>query len=177
MKNAIISILIVIIFFIANDYINKPKTIVLKQDNIDSLVNVQLIKKDSLYSLKLTEKDKQISKLKYEKLNIEKRYNKKLQEYKKDTFILDIRDTVIIECENLVNYQDSIIANQDSSMAIRDSVIFADSLIIEFKNKKIENLQINQSILEKKAKRTWFEKNSKWVALGVGLISGIIIAK
>jgi hypothetical protein len=175
MKNAVIAILIVIIFLIANDYINNPKTIILKKDNIDSLVNVQLIKKDSLYTLEISEKDKEIKRLKSEKLKIEKNYKKSLDEYKKDTFVLDIRDTVIFECSKLVEYQDSIILNQDSSIKTRDSIIVVDSLIILLKNKKIENLQINQSILENKTKRTWFEKNGKWVGLGLGFFIGVLI--
>lgn len=102
-----------------------------------------------------------------------------LQDYRKFRSIILQSDTLRVECDSIIQYQnkqlsikDSLLINSTSKLALKDSIIIQ-------KNKTITNIGTEYKELEKdlnKEKSSILSNFKFWLGLAGGLVFGVLIA-
>jgi hypothetical protein len=114
---------------------------------------------------------------------------KKTSQAKQDFNIA--REGASPECDAIIQLADAVISaqlNQIDSLetqaedyskltSLQDKIIDLKNIQIEEAEFQMQNAIVNIRVLEKSNKRTWWEKNSKWITLGAGIGIGILIVK
>ncbi|MDR3706630.1 MAG: hypothetical protein P4L28_12085 [Paludibacteraceae bacterium] len=148
-------------------------TSVARQQAIDSIVSAAV--KDSVDKLnnQMKKRDEQIRAQANRILDLKKNYTQAVSNYDADTVHTPACDSVVITSRKVITAQqqqiDTLLKQTKDS---RQESATLTNLLAE-KNKTLYNAYTNIATLEKQAKRTWWERNSKYFAFGAGLLVGV----
>jgi len=148
-------------------------TNVARQQAIDSLISAAV--KDTVDQLnnQMKKRDEQIRNQANRILDLKKNYTQAVSNYDADTVHTPACDSVVTTSRKVIAAQQQQIDSlQKQNKDSRQESASLTNLLAE-KNKTLYNAYTNIATLEKQAKRTWWERNSKYFAFGAGLLVGV----
>lgn len=160
-------------------------------DLIDSIVSEAVNDTVSILEAKIHARDLMINKraeiIKNKDAKITKLisdYNSALQDYRNDTTHTVAGDslasiskkTVAEQKEQNDSLKNQVADIQKQADDYKQQASSLEYLVIQ-KDKTISANNQNMDILQKAAKRTWLERNDKWISLGLGFLLGFGIAR
>jgi len=148
-------------------------TAVVKQQAIDSLISAAV--KDTVNQLntQMKKREEQLNAQINRVLALKENYSQTVSNYNADSVHTSICDSVVTISQRLIiaqQQQVDTLLKQNKDSKQKSSVL--TNLIVE-KEKTIDNAYLNISALEKQVKRTWWERNQKYISFGLGILVGI----
>jgi len=145
---------------------------------LDSLQKIKYEKEISILDSVLSIKKSIVSELSNKNQRLQKKLNVKIIEYKTDTvYRTPICDTIVATCEELIESKDVLISYQDSIIDTTEKKFNIANLQIEKTTELLNRSNESLRVANLAAKRTWFEKNSKWLFLIGGAAGSYFLLK
>jgi len=145
---------------------------------LDSLQKIKYEKEISVLDSVLSVKKSIVSELSNKNQRLQNKLNVKITEYKTDTvYRTPICDTIVATCEELIESKDVLISYQDSIIDTTEKKFNIANLQIDKTTELLNRSNESLRVANLAAKRTWFEKNSKWLFLIGGAAGSYFLLK
>jgi len=145
---------------------------------LDSLQKIKYEKEISIFDSVLSVKKSMVSELSNKNQRLQNKLNIKIIEYKTDTvYRTPICDTIVSTCEELIESKDVLISYQDSIIDTTEKKFNLANLQIDKTTELLNRSNESLRVANLAAKRTWFEKNSKWLFLIGGAAGSYFLLK
>ena len=145
---------------------------------LDSLQKIKYEKEIRVFDSVLSVKKSMVSELSNKNQRLQKKLNIKIIEYKTDTvYRTPICDTIVATCEELIESKDVLISYQDSIIDTTEKKFNIANLQIDKTTELLNRSNESLRVANLAAKRTWFEKNSKWLFLIGGAAGSYFLLK